>query len=117
MAFEKFVKTTRSCKAKLSLRYNGTIHLNSAAVLKFDLLKYRHATLYFDKDTNSIGVKPTLEPEEGSHRFDVSKSGAIICATHFLRHYGLSTGHTKIFEAAWDLEHGMVVASCSKTTS
>jgi hypothetical protein len=110
MAFEKFTETARSYRAKASIRSNGTVGLNGGAVNKFDLDQYDWAVLFFDKEHNLIGIKPTKnEKDEGTHKINKGKTGAWIAARRFLDYYEVGTAKTKRFDATWDDKEKMII--------
>ena len=110
MAFEKFIETARSYRAKVSIRANGTMGLNSGAVQKFDLAQYDYAILFYDRDRKLIGIKPVRgKGEEGVQRINKGKTGAWIAARRFLDYYELSTEETNRYDALWDEQERMIV--------
>jgi hypothetical protein len=114
MPFEKFTETARSYRAKVSIRSNGTVGLNGGAVNKFGLEQYDWAVLFFDKQSNLVGIKPTKsEKEEGAHRINKGKTGAWIAARRFLDYYEIGIVKTKRFDAAWDEKEKMIVVQIS----
>ena len=111
MAFEKFTEKARSFRPKVSLRSNSTIGLNAPAVTMFNLKDVKCVTLYYDRDENKIGLKPTTNPEEeGAHPLNMSKTGAWVSARRFLDYFGLTTAETKRYEARWDETDKMIIA-------
>ena len=114
MSFEKFTETARSYRAKVSIRSNGTVGLNGGAVNKFDLEEYDWAVLFFDKERQLIGIKPTKnEKDEGTHKINRGKTGAWVAARRFLDYYEIGTTKTKRFDAAWDDKEKMIVVQIS----
>ena len=114
MAFEKFTETARSYRAKLSIRANGTIGLNAGAVAKFEIGSQNFAVLFYDKERQLVGIKPTKnENEEGAHRINKGKTGAWIAARRFIDYYELSTEKTRRCDAWWDDTEKMIVAKIS----
>lgn len=111
MAFEKFTEKARSFRPKVSLRSNSTIGLNAPAVAKFKLKDVKCVTLYYDRDTKKIGIKPGFDADEdGAHPLNLSRTGAWISARRFLDYFGLTTGETKRYDAGWDDAGKMIVA-------
>jgi hypothetical protein len=114
MAFEKFTETGRSYRAKLSIRANGTIGLNAGAVNKFGLDKCDWVVLFYDREYNLVGIKPTKnEKEEGVLTINKGKTGAWISGRRFLDYYEITTTKTKRFDASWDEREKMIVAQIS----
>jgi len=113
MPFIKFSETARSYKPKASIRANGTIGFNSGAVAKFNLRSYNYVLLFYDKDTNLVGVKPTKTEEEGAHRINRGKTGAWISCRRFFDYFGIATDGTKRYDARWDDKEKMIVFQVS----
>lgn len=110
MAFEKFSETKRSFKPKISVRQNGSIAFNAGAVGKFNLERYKFVTLFYDRESAKIGVKPTEATEEGSHALHHGKTGASLSATRFLAYFDMIPQKTIRADAKWDEQEGMIVA-------
>lgn len=113
MGFVKFTESARSYKLKISIRTNGTLGFNSGAVEKFGLRSYGYALLFYDKEKNLVGVKPTKSDEEGAHTLNVGKTGAWIAARRFLDYFGINTDVTKRCDARWDDKEKMIVFEAS----
>jgi hypothetical protein len=116
MAFEKFTDTgRRSFKPKVSIRKSGVIGFSAAAVDKFKLKDCKFVTLYYDRDTRTIGIQGTREEEEGSHPLIMgpqSKSGSVsgsVSASRFLDRYEIMPPKNVRFDATWDDLQGMVL--------
>lgn len=73
----------------LTMFGNRQIRLNVSAVDKFDLRKFKFANLYFDKDTQRIGIELLKKPLEGAVSLSKEKKsrGIIISAFNFMRYY------------------------------
>ena len=90
MAFEKYVKSTRIYRPYASIWSRGQIGLNQGAVERFKMKDYKFAVLFFDKDTERIGIKLTNnENEEGATTAIKGNTGIIISAASFLEHYNI----------------------------
>ena len=114
MAFEKFVETSRSYRAKVSIRANGTLGLNSGAVNKFNLAEFEWVVLYYDREKRLIGIKPTEnEKEEGAQKISKGKTGAWVAARRFIDFYDIGTVKTKRLEATWDGKEEMIIVQVS----
>jgi hypothetical protein len=114
MPFEKFSETRRSFKPKISIRSNGSIAFNTGAVEKFRLGRYKFVTLFFDRENNKIGVKPTEASEDGSHALHHGKTGASLSGTRFLAYFDMIPPKTIRADAKWDEQEGMIVATISR---
>jgi hypothetical protein len=114
MAFQRFIETARSYRAKCSLRSNATIGFNGGAVSKFNLNQFDYAILFFDKDRHLIGIQPTANGnEEGAHKINRGKTGAWIAARRFLDYHELVPAKTKRYDATWDSAEKMIVVNVS----
>jgi hypothetical protein len=112
MAFEKFTAVGKSFAPKLSIRSNGQIGFNFGAIEKYGLSKYPYAVLFYDKDTNKIGVKITKnKDEEGACKLSVRNGNASIGAKSFLDYYSIPYSKTARFETVWDEKEEMIIAS------
>ncbi|OGF52719.1 MAG: hypothetical protein A2Z21_08030 [Candidatus Fraserbacteria bacterium RBG_16_55_9] len=110
MSFERFTASGRSFKGRVSIRRNGQISLSHGAVQKFNLADYSHVVLFYDKDANLIGLKPTRDPEEpGAYKLNLKGMGASVAGLAFLDYYGIDYSRSQRYEARWDEEHEMVV--------
>lgn len=116
MGFVKFTESARSYKSRISVRVNGTIGFTSGAVKKFELRSYKSAILFYDKDTRSVGIKPTKEEkdEPGAHPINMGKTGAWISCRRFFDFFGISPTTTKRYDARWDDSNKMIVFQISE---
>lgn len=118
MAFERFTGGGRSYKARASIRKNGQIGLSQGAVQRFKLDRYPYVVLFYDKETERIGIKPTQNPEEpGAYRLNHKGSGADISGLAFLEYFGIDRDRSRRYEADWDDEQGMLVIDLEKPVS
>ena len=113
MAFVKFAEAARSYKPKISVRATGTIGFNSGTVKKFDLRNYKFALLFYDKETNTVGVKPMKSEEDGAHRINLGKTGGWISCRRFFDYFGISIDGTRRYDARWDDKEKMIVFQLS----
>jgi hypothetical protein len=109
VAFQKFSETARSYKPIVSLRTNGSIGLSSGLVAKMLKPEHQYVTLYFDPEQNLVGLKPTVEEEEGSHKINRSKAGAWVGARRFFDFYEISLKKTLRTNGTWDAENNLIV--------
>jgi len=110
MAFERFTASGRSFKGRVSIRKNGQISLSQGAVQKFNLADHPYAVLFYDKEGQMIGLKPTRDPEEpGAYKMNHKGMGATISGLAFLDYYGIDYSHSRRYEARWDEKHEMIV--------
>jgi len=110
MGFERFTASGRSFRPRISIRKNGQISLSQGAVQKFELREVPYVVLFYDKEAQRIGIKPTHDPEEpGAYKLNHKGSGATISGLAFLDYFGIDHGRSQRYEAHWDEEHRMVV--------
>ena len=113
MAFEKFTLKGKSFRPKISLRKNGHIGFNQAAIEKFSMTRYDYAVLFYDRENKKIGIKLTNDAEEGACKLKVKETNAYVAAKAFLDYYGIdySKRQTQRSDVALDEELQMLVAS------
>lgn len=116
MAWEKFTITRRSFKPRVSIRGKSQIGFNTAAIEDFQLKDYKFAVLYYDKENKKIGIKLTNDKEEeGVRKLRVKEAaGASLPARAFIEYYGLSNLSGKRFNAEWDKQEKMIVATLTE---
>jgi len=113
MAFEKFTKPgSRIGTPKAAIWSSGQIGFNQGAVKEFNLSKYNYAILYYDRDSNIIGVEFTNdEKAEGAHKLIGRKgsTGTSFSAIAFLKNYKIDFGETIQYDLTYDKENGLYV--------
>lgn len=97
---------------RVSVQRKGTFSLNAAA---FEGLgKPEAVILFFDKETQAIGLKPA--DRSIRHAYPIRKQGAsqsyLFGAQSFLQHCGLSAPSTRTFDP--EMEDGILVFEWSK---
>lgn len=106
MNIEWFTKSaSRGFQPKLSLRQRGQIGLNQGAVRKWRLQEYKFALVGFDKNSQTIAIKPTNDQEQkGVVKLRVNKQGtdATISAKAFFDYYEIECRKTLRLDAEWD---------------
>jgi hypothetical protein len=111
MAFERFTAKGKSFQPKISLRKNGHIGFNQAAIDKFQLMTYKYAVLFYDRENKIIGIKPTNEAEEGARSLRVKETNAYVAARTFMDCFSIPYALTERYNATWDDDEQMIVAS------
>lgn len=111
MAFERFTRTGKSYKPKISIRSNGQMGFNQGAIKKFELGNFQYVILFFDNVNQRIGFKLTNEEEEGICKLKVRKSNASVSAKAFLDYYSIDYSKTRRLEAMQDEKEEMIVIS------
>jgi len=111
MPFERFTAVGRAYTPVVSITKGGMISFNKGAVQRFGLHGYCYAILFFDKESQTVGVMPTDDEEEdGICRLRHRQSGADISAKSFLEYFAVAyASGAKKYDAEWDEERAMVV--------
>lgn len=110
MAFERFVKTTRSFTPKVSIWGRGQIGFNTGAVHKFGLEKFDYAILFFDKETRRIGIVFTNdEKEKGVVRLTKRMAGMSLSAKPFLEYYDVLKPEKVVCDFRFSNEDNMYI--------
>ncbi len=115
MPFEKFLHAGRGNKPKISIRSNGQIGFNMAAIEKFQLKRHKFAVLFYDKQKRMIGIVPTGNKEdEGAVKLQVRPTSASISGKSFLDYYEIHHEKTRRFSAVMRQEDGMIVVDLNE---
>ena len=123
--FERFTHNGSTFTPKISVRSNGAIGVSQGALKRFDLMEGNfHFVLHYDKHERVIGMKPTRDAaEEGAvklvRRTVAGKNGrtsinAYVSARSFLDYYSIADKKTKVYDAEWNDEHGMIIVDLKK---
>ena len=124
--FEKFDAIGGSYAPRISIRNNGVIGFSQGALRAFKLDSgIWFAELYFDKDTKTIGIKPTSDPTVPGvakiNRRDVKAKGgrvnqtASIACRAFLDYFGISFREKSMsYVPRWDEDNKMILVDVSK---
>lgn len=115
MGFEKFEEAgsgrgrPAGTEPMISLRKSGSIGVNQAALDDyFD--DEDGAVMYYDEDTNRIGIEPVADKDADDAAYTVSKtdSGGTIAAQAFLEGYDLLPDVTTQYTPDWDDDAGLL---------
>ena len=113
--WETFTFEGKTAIPKLTIRKGGQIGLNSMAVKKFKLDKFKFIILQINKEETKIGIKPTNnENEEGARKFKIIQGGATIHAKNFIEYYELNKIKERRMICDWDEENKMIFVKYSK---
>jgi len=103
MSFERFTKTGRSYKPKISIMSRGQMGFNKGAIKRFEIDKYEYAIIYFDKISNRIGFSFTSDcNEEGIIKMSKHSSVVTIAARSFLQYYDINHNKTRNYTINFD---------------
>lgn len=116
MAFEKYVKSGRTYKPMVSLWSRGQIGFNHGAVQRFkDITNHKFAVLYFDEDTQRIGIKLTdNENDDGITSIIKGKTGVIISAASFLDNFKIDHTTTRKYPVEFDADEQMYIIDLNR---
>jgi hypothetical protein len=110
MAFERWTKRRRIYAPMAALWARGHIGFNVGAVEKYDLKRFTYAVLFYDPDTERIGIKFTAEENEtGSVKIVHRSQGASISARLFLEYYNVKPTETKQYTFSYDKDNDLYV--------
>ncbi len=109
---EKFERKQAPNTPAITIRKNGSICLNGEAAKEFALGDTTHASLFFDKAENTIGIKPTGGTADPTAFNIIREKGrtVVIASQSFLTHFGIPYSQgSKVHLAKWDAKRGMIV--------
>lgn len=114
--FERFTKTGKSFKTRVTIQRSSIIAPNLAATVAFKFEDYKFAILFFDPSIKRVGIRLTnSETEDGIIKVRIrEKVGALLSAQSFLDYYKLHDYAGKTFDATWDSKEKMVVFDLKK---
>lgn len=118
MAFEKFDETGQGrgrpagSDPMVSLRKSGSIGVNQAALDEY-FQDQEGAILYYDNDSNRIGIEPVADKDADDAAYTVSKasSGGTIAAQAFLEQYDLLPNVTTQYTPSWDDDNDLLTVA------
>ncbi len=115
MPFERYVKSGRTYRPTASIWSRGQIGINHAAVERFKIKDFKFAVLYFDTETQRIGIELTNdENAEGATTAIKGKSGVIISAASFLDYYNIEHATTRKYPIDFDTVEKLYVIDLGK---
>jgi len=110
MAFERFTRTGRGYKPKVSIWSRGQIGFNQGAVERFELKNYKYAILFIDAETSRIGIKFTNdENEEGITKLTKRAGGISFSARAFLDFNDIDYSKTTRYNVDYDKEDELYI--------
>jgi len=116
MAFEKFTKTGRGFKPRISIYGKGQVGFNQGATIAFGLAGLGYAVFYYDRESRKIGLSFTNNPEEeGAKKLKFRGTGASVSVKAFFDYYGISyEGKAKEYDVQYDSESGLYIIELNK---
>ena len=110
MAFEKFTETGKSFVARVSISPRGMLNFTDGARRRFRMDDYSHCVLYYDKDTQRIGMEMVKgDSAEGSVKLRIRKTGADIGIKSFIDFFAIAPKKTTMYEVRSGEEQHWVV--------
>lgn len=113
MAFVKFTRSrSRIDTPKVSIWSRGQIGFNQGAIDEYKLSDYQYVVLYYDKDTNRVGLEFTNDGKaKGISKLAFRKNtGASFSAIPFLKSYKIDyNSSTRQFDLNYDEETKLYV--------
>ena len=111
LAFIKFTDTGKSFASKASISPRGMLSFSDGARRKFKIDEYTHGVLYYDKETNLVGIELTRDTEtDGAIKIRLRQTGADMGVKSFIDFFGIAPEVTSMYELiAGDQENWMVV--------
>ncbi|HSV73020.1 MAG TPA: hypothetical protein VLH79_04610 [Chthonomonadales bacterium] len=111
MAFVKYTERGRGSAPTISLSPGGNIAFSEGALRRFGLFDKPYVVLYYDADTQRVGIEPTTDASaEGARKLSKRNTGAVVSGRGFMDHFGISVEKTTSCILTQDRKSGMVVA-------
>jgi hypothetical protein len=115
MAFEKFDEAgsgrgrPAETEPMISLRKSGSIGVNQAALDEY-FAEDDGAVMYYDGETDRVGIEPVADKDADDAAYTVSKtdSGGTIAAQAFLETYEILPEVTTQYTPEWDDDEELV---------
>jgi len=121
MGFVRFADKGRGHAPRASISPSGLIGLNRGTLRKFRLDQYKYCVLYYDADTQRIGIELTTdESAEGArslrirHPGGTEASGADISAKGFLDYFDVGVTATTVYPIVRDADSGLLAIRLSE---
>jgi hypothetical protein len=113
MAFEQFTQVGKSFHSKASISNRGIIGFTNGARNKYDMGSYKSAILYFDNETNKVGIELKPEEQENAIKLRLRDTGADIFAKSFFDYFRINIDKTKSFDLTKDDQTGYLIIDLS----
>ena len=115
MAFERFTQNSGRFSVKASIWKGGQIGFSQGAVKHLNLDSYRYAVLYFDPESNRIGIKFTNdEAEQGATQITTRDKAAFVSAKAFMEFYRIKYPSDGKLDINLDEENGLYIIELDK---
>ena len=111
MGFEKFTAKSKPVrdKAMVSILKGGQFGINQVCYQKYFKV-YKKVILYYDRERNTIGIKPTNEEAIEAYNIRLGRGGQLanISGVAFLKYYKIEHKESKPYMATWNNEEKLV---------
>jgi len=113
--WETFEFGGKTITPKLTIRKGWQLGLNSAAVERFNLEKYKYVVLKINKGEQKIGLKFTNDEKiKGVKKLRIIQGGVSLPAKGFIEYYDLYKVKEKRMLCEWDESEEMIIAKYLK---
>jgi len=117
MAFQRFDKNTSSSFPKITLTKCNSLGINAACVDKY-FKDAKALELYYDGDSNRIGLKPFKKTDD--HMYVIKRkegqSASISCGG-LIKHFGIQNTGTRRYIPAWNNKEKLLEIHLDKPIS
>lgn len=115
MSFEKFTKTGRGFRPKISIWSRGQIGFNQGAMRWLNVESFGYVIFYYDADTKRVGFELTNdEHAEGANKIKVRQTGASVGAKAYLDYYRIDYRKTRSYDVELDKASNLYVVDLTK---
>ena len=115
MAFEKFTKSGRGFKPKVSIWSRGQIGFNQGAIAHFELQKFGYVVYFYDAEEKKVGFKFTNDAnEDGAAKLKMRGTGASASSKAFLDYYNIDYRVTRKYDISYDKDSELYIIDLSK---
>jgi hypothetical protein len=107
--FEKFVDTDKSFSARVTIRQRtGQFGFNAGAINLHKVRDFKFAVLYFDRESQVVGIGLTNEIETGAIEIKQAASNTYVRAKNFCDKYGIDYSESHAHELKKQEESGLL---------
>lgn len=117
MAFEKYSGARKTSRGPLAtIRKTGQIVFNSAAAREMKIVDQPAVSLYYDKDTNVIGVKAESDSKaQGARKLGKLGQTRTISASSFIHFFGIALKKNIKIVPSYDKKKDLILLDLKKT--
>jgi hypothetical protein len=107
--FERFTDVDRAFDAKVTVRSNGQLGLNTGAVNLYTIREFTHVILYYDRDARVVGIELCNNAKvPGAIKIIHGFGNVFIKAKNFCDKYAIPYAKSRRFELKRDEESGFL---------